>query len=241
MHWYKRIIKCKNYTEVEVYSCFREVGKNYGGRGVNRSLTSEKQKAANAIRNTKKWSRIIDCNFDEQDYWCRFSAPYGTFCDEKSFLRCINSFFQRIKRRTSKLGVAFKYIGFRECGVNGKNWHMHIVLSREVFEIIQKDKLWKWPNGGINITPLYTDGEFEKLAAYIRKDIKGDKRLMASRNLERPVVTVKKVTRRQLKQLEKNMTMEPPKGFYLSKDEQFKEINDVTGAKYYFKFRKLKR
>lgn len=248
MFTYKRVIRCRNMVEVEIYNSIKQVGKNYGGRGVNKKLSPKKQRAANELRTIRKWEQVIDMNFDEGDYFCRFSAPYGTFCDEKSFVKHVQNFFSRIKRRADKLGLVFKYIGFRECGKRGKNWHLHIILSAEI-AAIAKD-CWYYRNGGMNFSPLYADHSYEKLAAYIRKDVSkaeekteddgltlGGKRMMASRNLARPKVTVKKCSRREIRRLERGEYTEPPKGFYLVKDELSVNISDVTGASYYFKYR----
>lgn len=235
---YKRVIRCRNMVEVEIYKSIREVGKQYSGRGVNKSLSPAKQRAANAIRTTRKWERVIDCNFCEEDYFCRFSAPYGTFCDEVSFRREVNNFFKRIKRRCDKEGLAFKYIGYIECGKSGKNWHMHIVLSAAVSKIARA--CWHYRNGGINLTPLWNDHSYEKLAAYIRKDVAGTKRMMASRNLTRPQVEVRKCNRKELRKIELGEYMDPPEeGFYLVKDDAQMNINDITGASYYFRYRRM--
>jgi hypothetical protein len=224
-------------VEVEIYNSIREVGKNYGGRGVNKKLSPQKQRIANEIRTTRKWEQIIDCNFCEEDFFCRFSAPYGTFCEEKAFRREVNNFFKRIKRRCVKCGIPLKYIGFIECGKSGKNWHMHVILSKQVSELARA--CWHFPNGGINLTPLWQNHSYEKLADYIHKDVAGQKRMMASRNLARPVVEVRKCTRREVRKIERGEYMEPPAGFYLVKDDPLRNLNDITGASYYFKFRAL--
>lgn len=237
MHTYQRIIKTPHSVEIEFYKSIREIGKNYGGRGVNKSLSPQKQKDANIIRTILKWERVISCNFCERDYFCRFSAPFGTFDDEEKFMKHVNNWFKRIKRRCDKLGIEFKYIGFRECGKLGKNWHLHIILSREVWKIASK--CWYYKNGGMNFEPLYANHEYKKLADYIRKDVSGQKRMMASRNLKRPDVSVKKATRKQIRKLENGEYIEPPKGYYLVKDELITHINDITGANWYFKFRPL--
>ena len=161
-------------VEVEIYNSIREVGKQYSGRGVNKMLSPAKQRVANEIRTIQKWERVIDCNFDERDFFCRFSAPYGTFCEEESFRREIGNFFKRIKRRCDKLGIPFKYIGFIECGKSGKNWHLHVILSETVTKLARE--CWYWPNGGINLAPLWQNRNYEKLAEYIRKDVAGQKK-----------------------------------------------------------------
>lgn len=237
MYTYKRIIKCPNSIEIEVYHTIRKPGKNYGGRGVNRNLSTEKQKIANKKRTTKKWERLIDCNFNDKGWFCRFSAPFGIFDSEEKLMREFRNFSERIKRRCKKEKIQFKYLGFRECGKLGKNWHLHIVLSNEVMKIAKE--CWKFKNGGMNFTPLYEYGNFEKLADYIHKDVCGKKRIMASRNLKRPEISVCRASKKEIKQLEQGEILEPPQGYYLSKDDFEYYINDITGASFYFKFKPL--
>lgn len=235
MYTYKRIVKCPNSIEIEYYHTIRKPGKKYGGRGVNRSLTPAKQKIANEKRTTRKWERIIDCNFDSTGWFCRFSAPFGTFDSEERFLRETGNFFDRIKRRCRKKNIEFKYIGFRECGKLGKNWHMHIILSAEVMKIAKE--CWYYKDGGMNFTPLYNNGNYEKLADYIHKDVSGDKRMMSSRNLKRPEVDVRPATGKEIRRLENGQIIDPPKGYYFCKDDFASYINDITGASFYFKFK----
>lgn len=237
MYTYKRVIRCRNTVEVEIYNSIREVGKRYGGRGINKSISPEKQRLANEIRTTRKWERLIDCNFTEDDFFCRFSAPYGTFESEEAFRKHVQNFFKRIKRRCDAAGIAFKYIGFIECGKSGKNWHTHIILSKEVTAVARQ--CWYYPNGGINLTPLWQNHSYEKLADYIHKDVTGQKRMMASRNLDRPSVEVRKCTRREMRRIEKGEYPEPPQGFYAVKEEPLICISDITGARYCFRYRRL--
>ena len=64
--------------------------------------------------------------------------------------------------------------------------------------------------------------------------------MMASRNLLRPVVKVRRATRKEIRRLEKGMELDPPKeGFYPVKDEMAKVINDVTGASWFFRFNRI--
>ena len=242
MYSYKRTIICPHSVEVEVYNSIRKVGKTYGGRGVNKALTPAKQKRANQLRTERNWERVIDCNFCEEDWFCRFSAPFGTFDNEQDFMRCVRNFFNRVSRECKKRGIAFKYIGFRECGKLGKNWHLHLILSNEVAEIAKSK--WQYKNGGINFSPLWDNHSYEALARYIRKDITDEeseqypakKRMMASRNLTRPTVKVTKCSRRDLRKLERGGHLDAPEGYVLDNDKLAMWINDITGASYYFKF-----
>lgn len=237
MYTYKRVTECPNSIEVEYYQSIREVGKYYGGRQPRRGSSSARQRAANKARCARKWENIIDCNFGEKDFFCRFSAPYGTFTAEQDFRREARNFFERIKRRLRKLGRELKYIGFIECGKSGKNWHMHIILEREVAFIAQE--CWSFQNGGVNLTPLYRNHEYQKLAEYIRKDVLGEKRLMASRNLVRPKVTVRKAKRTEIRKLERGEYIEPPEGWYQVEDETMLLISEVTGCSWSFRYRPI--
>lgn len=89
-----------------------------------------------------------------------------------------------------------KYIAFIECGKSGKNWHIHIIVSKEDRELLSEQ--WPYENGQ-NFTPLYKNENFKKLAEYITKDLTGkedvdaaQKRMMTSRNLKKPESVTRK-------------------------------------------------
>lgn len=99
--------------------------------------------------------------------------------------------------QTKKQGKGrLKYIGFIECGKSGKNWHIHIIISKEDRELLFE----QWPyESGQNFTPLYKNENFKKLAEYITKDLTGkedvdaaQKRMMTSRNLTKPESVTRK-------------------------------------------------
>lgn len=232
MYNIKRTIKSGKMIEIEYYKSIRKPGKYYGGRGVRKGLSAEKQKKANKIRTQKKWQRIILCNFLSGDWWCRFSAPFGTFTSEKQFRQAVRNWVGRIKTRLAKMRVEFKYIGFIECGKLGKNWHLHIILSDKVRKIAQK--CWYYDNG-INFTPLYEQGNFKELAEYILKDSCGEKRMLHSKHLLHPEITVKQAGVREVRKLDRGEAIKIPSGYYLAKDDPNYNYNDITGATWYFK------
>ena len=232
MYIYKRTIKSGQMIEIEYYKSFRKVGKNYGGRACNKSKSPQKQKIANKLRAVKTAQRIINCNWGVGDWWCRFSAPYGTFDTEQEFRRCVSNWFVRIKRRCKKQGIDFKYYGFIECGKSGKNWHIHIILSDEIRKIAQD--CWQYKNG-MDFRPLYEQGNFEALATYIQKDSNGEKRMMSSRNLKRPEIKIREAGKREIRKLERGEIIKIPEGYYISKDDDNYNYNDITGASWYFK------
>ena len=186
MFTYKRTIKSGPLTEIEYYRSFRKIGKNYGGRKINQSLTPEKQKRANRMRAIKNMQRLILCNFTSGDYFVRLSVPRAELTEDK-FEKIASKWKRKMRDAFRKIGKKFKYISFTECGKLGKNWHMHIIVEREALEFVEK----YWEYDGINFTALYTSGYYEKLAEYISKDVAGEKRIRTARCLKKPDVTVK--------------------------------------------------
>lgn len=233
MYVYKSEIRSGPLLEVKYYKSFRKRDKKSIARGYNRFKTKEQQKSANRIRAEQHTQRLILCNFTVGDWFARFSAPGEKF-SEAEFERIVANFFKRIKRRAEKQHIQFKYIGYCECGKSGKNWHLHIVIEDCVRKIATE--CWRWANG-INLTPLYKNGNFADLAAYIRKDVSGQKRLKTSRNLKKPEIKVVDAKKREFKKIERGEAIEVPQGYYLIHDDMF--VNEVSGASYHFEFMRL--
>lgn len=230
MFIYKRIIESGDMIEYEFYKSVRQIGKNYGGRRIsNHSLTPEKQKLANKLRSIKNIQRKINCNFKPRDYFLRLNCPY-TEMNEEKFEKVVSKFFRKIRDKLRKQNRKFKYIGFCECGKLKKNWHLHIIIERDVLELVED----LWPYEGINFTPLYRRGNFEALANYITKEVNGEKRIKTSRGLKKPKVTVKEAGKREIKKLTNGEMIKIPKGYYMDNDET--AWNYVTGASWSFVF-----
>lgn len=231
MFVYKRTITSGPLTEVEVYKSFRKIGKNYGGRKINQSLTPEKQKKANKLRAIKAMQRLILCNFDVGDYFVRLSIPREELT-ESEFEKIVNKWKRKMRDAFRKIGKKFKYISFTECGKLGKNWHLHIIVEREALEFVQKF----WEYDGLNFTALYQSGYYEKLAEYITKDISGKKRIRTARGLVKPEVQVEEAKKKEIKKLERGEIIEIPDGYFMLKDDENYNYNDITGASWYFAF-----
>lgn len=241
MYTYKRTIKSGEMIEVEYYQSIRKIGKNYGGRKSNSSLTPSKMRKANKLRAVKHIQRLINSNFSSGDYFCRFSAPYGTYCSEKDFRAAVKQWLDRINYRLKKQNKSrLKYIAFIECGKSGKNWHIHIIIGKENRELLSAQ--WPYENGQ-NFTPLYRNENFKKLAEYITKDLTekedveaAQKRMMTSRNLKKPETVTLKAKRKEIRALERGEFIETPPGYYLIEDDYSMNYSDLGGAKWYFCF-----
>lgn len=231
MFTYKRVITSGPLTEIEYYKSFRKIGKYYGGRKTNQSLTPEKQRKANRLRAIKAMQRTILCNFGVGDYFVRLSIPRVELT-EAEFEKIVSKWKRKMRDAFRKLGKKFKYISFTECGKLGKNWHMHIIVEREALEYVQK----YWEYDGLNFTALYQSGFYENLAEYITKDVAGQKRIRTSRGLAKPEVDVDEADKDEIKRLEDGEMIKIPKGLFLLKDDANYNCNEVTGASWYFAF-----
>ena len=59
--------------------------------------------------------------------------------------------------------------------------------------------------------------------------------MMSSRNLKRPTVEVREAGKKEIKKLERGGTIKIPDGYYISKDDDNYNYNELTGASWYFK------
>jgi hypothetical protein len=235
MNIYKAVIQSGPLCEIKYYKSFRQRGLKHIARSVKQALSSVKQAERNQISGQQNTQRLILCNFKKGDWWVRFSAPYQNFTEEE-FEKEVANFFRRVKYHAKKKGLDFKYIGFSECGKRGGNWHLHIVIENSIIETAMK--CWKWENG-INLTPLYLDGNFKDLAKYVRKDVVGTKRLKTSRNLTKPTVDISRAKKEYKKVERTGCPVEIPQGYYQLTDDTQILVNDFTGAVYSFAFMQL--
>lgn len=226
-----RTITSGPVIEVEYYQSIRKRDKKNVARGTRKTLSSEKQQKANEYNGIKRTQRMLLENFKPGDWWVKFGFKNPVTEEEAD--RFINNFLRRYKYHLEKQGKEFKYVGMMECGEKNSNWHLHLVIEKSDFDMLQKI----WGHGGVYVTQLYSDGNFYELAKYIRKTVGGKKRLKQSRNLRKPKVDVKEVKKREVKKLERGEMIPVPKGYYLLEDH-FTE-NEFTGAKYNFVFCKI--
>lgn len=231
MHVYKREIKAGPILEVEYYQSIRQRNKKHIGRSRRKGLTPEKQKTANQIRGIKATQRLILNNFKPGGLWVKFGFRNPVTEDDAK--RLINNFLKRLKRHHKRNKSELKYIGAAECGAREHNWHLHLVLEKIDLDTLQK--LWSY--GGVWVTPLYKDGNYKKLAEYIRKQVGGKKRLMQSRNLIKPREKVTEISKREINKLSRGEIVRIPKGYYLVEDDFI--YNEYTDTKYYFVFQRL--
>lgn len=149
--------------------------------------------------------------------------------DMKGALKDFAAFRRRVIREFEKRGVTLYWIRNIEKGTRGA-WHVHLVIKEtgDTASIVQK----AWTKGGIYTEKIgqcgYYDEDFERLAAYITKDERTEKRISeasygASRNMPTPEPKIEKLVRWKTKTV-------PKKGYTMVRI--FEGINEMTGYDY---------
>lgn len=226
--------KCGNYLEINIYHISKKEQKK--SRKRKKKESRKEQKNLNDKNAKKNFRRLLNANFDNNDY-----VLHGTFNkefrpkNEDELRKYVTNYLARVKRRRKKLGLPeLKYVYVIEMGERGAI-HVHIVMSGgnvEGYRNIVED-LWK--GGRVNADRLQLD-EFglKDLASYLTKDPKGKKRWSSSRNLihPEPLINDYKYSYRKLWELatnqgERTMIEKLYPGYTLSSYESGE--NEITG------------
>lgn len=210
---------------------------NYGApgkpRGPKRKRTPEDIERQNQTNRIKRIQRLILANFHEGDWHLILS--YKKEERPESFQEAkkqIQKFLEKMRKAYKKAGYEFKYIYVTERGKKGA-CHHHLIIE-DISEAELKTtklvaKLWEY--GRPTFNPLYEDGEYESLAAYIaKKETKEEQdgcTYSRSRNLVVPEPTREIIHHRRWREEPK-----APKGWYVDRNSLVNGINPVTGYPY---------
>lgn len=225
---YRKRVWAGDVYEVEEFYSPRTIGKNYE-RGRRENLTSEEQQKRNLQIARKKLTRLINANFDGNDYFALLTYDRTITVEEAR--REISNFFKRLNRWRKNNGFEpLKYISVLETA--GRPHH-HILLNafegmsmKEALEILQSI----WDRGIVKIKKLYKNQADNRLATYITKENikKGAKRWSSSRNLQKPKIKIE-----QMKESKRKTSMRPPKGYrvVMQAEDYFNEIGWIRYMK----------
>ena len=206
-------------------------------RGPKENKTTEQQEKVNYRQKELKLTRLLNCNFKGGDYHIVFSYKEDLRPnsieelkdDKKKLLR-------KVRTEYKKQGKELKYIAVAEVGKR-KALHFHFVVNQIDTSIFQKC----WTKGFIKISLLDNSGQYKDLAAYLLKYTKTNKEEAkqlngaawnSSKNLDKPVVKVKVITRSQFFKEEVTQSKEY-KEYYLEKDSVYTGFNEFTGYKFF--------
>lgn len=225
MPYIKRTIEAGKTVRVDRYYSAR-YGKKCVGRSERKEATTQEQQERNRQNAVIRLASLLNANFKDGDLhvvftYQRCNRPQRIDEAKKNYSHLMSTLSKAYK----KAGVDFKYIAVTE--YENASIHHHIVLPKIDTSLLQK--CWKFEDRGqVRISPLNTDGEYHKLAAYLIKETdktakkKGAmyrKRWNSSKGLVQPVVTKEIVDASSFKK-----TPKIKKGFYLKKTEDI-ELN----------------
>ena len=204
--------------------------------------TPEAMQAYNDELATRKLTRIINTNFEPEDWFItlhyeRQNRPK----DYKSASGQLSGFMKKLKQLFIKSSIEFKYVKCTAFGERG-GVHHHVILPKGVKQG-EISALWKeYVKASIKARPpsfvaLYDSGDYSSLAAYIIQQnqvVNGNERYIkkwiTSRNL-------KKVAEPKVYDVEAIKWQEPPKdrdGYFVDKDSIRAGVNPINGRPYLF-------
>lgn len=200
--------------------------------------SKESVKKANLKRAERKLRRLMNTNFKDGDY----SLTLDFYKEQRpgnseDMQGMVQTFLKRLRYRYKKAGKQMKYIYVKEVGPKGAR-HIHMVLNKCDTDWIREC----WTYGGIHIDPMFTEGQYSKLASYFvkyeektqetEKGITPSQRVgkyfYPSRGLEQPIIKKKKI---RAGHFSKRITV--PDGYYLDKDSVFEGISEYNGYEYF--------
>lgn len=195
--------------------------------------TCEAQKKVNLRQAVKKLTRILNANFNQNDYYLTLKYKKEERPKTKEELRKhIDKYLRDMRRIYKKAGTVFKYVWVAEVGERGAV-HIHIVVSGIDFRLIKST----WNHGFTTCEPMREDGQYRKLAEYFVKysektlhttgELQG-KRYNSSKNMVIPEPD-KKI--RSGDRYREKLVI--PKGYYLDADSVRSGIHEITGWAYF--------
>lgn len=241
MPYILEVCKAGKIIEVRKYFTYR-----YNKKGERRNKKSNKttntQEKVNLRQASMKLRRKLNCNFQDGDYLVTYDyRKEERPNDSREMTGHMSSFLKKLRREYKKLGVELKYIYVKELGPRGAA-HIHMVMNSipKTVEILMKC----WTHGGVDIKPLNTDGQYEKIAEYFvkyaDKTIKTEGKLVGkkfypSRNLNEPVVRKKVIWKSNAFRT----TVKIEKGYYLEKDSVAEGVNQCGYQYFSYSLHKL--
>lgn len=228
----EKTIKAGKTVEVLRYSSPR-----YGKRGRGRPPEKKEEQTsrrAHAKRAEQNLRWILNENFqDKEDALVTLSWKKGTAPeDSKEMKRKVQNFLRRLKTRYKKSGKELKYVYTMEIGPRGSR-HVHMVINdvdiRELSDV--------WDGGVLDVKPLNSDGQYGRIAAYFVKyadktdktteQAEGEKigkKYCTSRNLRKPKIKVRHITRARFSAPRER------KGYRIDKDLTAEGTNEWDGT-----------
>lgn len=209
---------------------YRKPGRHKGKREKGEGITTQAQKAGNMRRAVLQLTWLMNTNFQDGDYLVTLDyKKEARPRDRERMNKDFTNFWDRLNRRRKKLGLPPAiYIRVMEIGKKGARHH-HMMLPQMDVRLIQEC----WTAGGINIKPLYTDGNYRGVAEYF---VKYAKKTMETEGREMkklwyPSKGLKRAKEGEPKDIKSRELgqIKIPKGFYLDQESVKQGISEFDG------------
>lgn len=232
MPYIKETCVAGNTVEISKYYTVRFHPKGEK-RQARHKKTTEQQQKVNQRKAQKELRRLMNANFVDGDLLVRLDFHNRRDIEADEMQQLISKATRKMRAELKKEGIDLKYIYVKEIGPRGGK-HIHMMMSYCSSKTIVKC----WPYGGVQIQPLFSEGQYSKVAEYFikyadktEKLVKGElvgKRWYASRNLVKPKITKKVISANQFRKEAK-----PKKGYYLDKESIREGVSQLTGFEYF--------
>ena len=235
MPYMERRVVAGQTVEVERYYTIR-TGAPEGVRAKRENPTPERVKKNNARKREDGLRQLMNANFTDEDFFsCTLTYRKG---EEPGSIRQVREdaadFARRFRKCAREFGLEPKYIYCIGAGPHRR--HIHITVSKLPDVVILTGC---WIHGHVNITPLYTKGQYRDLAHYYLENAedtrrqeeelgeKPGRRFICSHNMTKPKVTKKLITAKEFR-AEPVKRSEKSK-YYVEKDSVWFGISQYTG------------
>ena len=235
MPYMERRVVAGQTIEVERYYTIR-TGAPEGARAKREKPTPERVKKNNARKREDNLRQLMNANFTDEDFMsCTLTYRKG---EEPESIRQVREdaadFARRFRKCAREFGLEPKYIYCIGAGPHRR--HIHITVSKLPDIVILTGC---WTHGHVNITPLYSKGQYRDLAHYYlvnaedtlkQEEELGEKpgrRFICSHNMTKPKVTKKLITAKEFR-AEPIKRSEKSK-YYIEKDSVWYGISEYTG------------
>lgn len=222
--------KVINTGQTKTYIRYPDPGGNKGGSRTKRENgTTEAQKKGNLRRATMWLTWLLNENFQDGDTFLTLKYKKGEKPDYDRMKKDARNFLDKLNRRfMKKYGRRVKYVHVMEIGKKGLRHHHFVISAVEARMVLE---CWKF--GGIQLEPLYTDGNYRKLAVYLVKAAnatqENTQRIMKqlwnpSKGLKKP-----RVPRGHYISRRRAMEIFIPEGYYLDEESVHRGMSEYTG------------
>lgn len=239
----RRVIRAGNTVEIiETYPTQFGDGLTRAKRDIVGPGTPDAMKRYNKELAVRRLTRLINENFVPDDLWVTLTYEKETRPQNKQEAKTqLSAFCVKLRKLYAEFNVELKYLKRTALGERGA-LHHHLIIPQGV-PTRRITQLWKEHIGASArahppfYVPLYPDGEFSTLAAYIvgqmaedMEEEKFERKWVGSRNLKKPQEDPPE-------DIYEIKWQEPPvawEGYCIDTDSIRAGTNEITGRPYLF-------